>query len=62
MSKYQILKSKGFKTGFKKLSKEDKKLTLDIIKRLANDEVLELILKTTHCNEFKRLQRLSYQK
>ncbi|ULO02425.1 toxin-antitoxin system, toxin component, YafQ family [Campylobacter sp. RM5004] len=45
MSKYQILKSKGFKTDFKKLSKEDKKLTLDIIKRLANDEVLEPIYK-----------------
>ena len=39
--KYQVLKSKGFKTDFKKLSKEDKKLTLDIIERLTNDEILE---------------------
>lgn len=41
MSKYQVLKSKTFKIAFKKLSKEDKKLTLDIIERLANDETLE---------------------
>lgn len=41
MSKYQILRLKSFKTNFKKLCKEDKELTLDIIERLANDEILE---------------------
>lgn len=41
MSKYQILRLKSFKTNFKKLCKEDKELALDIIERLANDEILE---------------------
>ena len=39
--KYQILRTKAFKTAFKKLSKSDKSLTDDVIKRLANDEILE---------------------
>ncbi|GAD20125.1 putative addiction module toxin [Helicobacter fennelliae] len=39
--KYSILLANSFKKEAKKLNKEDIKLTMQIIDRLANDEILE---------------------
>ena len=39
--KYEITHAKGFKKAFKKLNPKDKELVLQILARLANDEILE---------------------
>lgn len=39
--KYEITHAKGFKKAFKKLIPKDKELVLQILTRLANDEILE---------------------
>ena len=40
--KYEILRSKKFKTNYKKLDSQAKDEVLNVLKRLANDEILEL--------------------
>ena len=39
--KYEIALAKGFKKGFKKLNSKDKELVMQVLARLANDEILE---------------------
>lgn len=41
MVKYLVKETRAYKTAFKKLSNKEKELTLSIINRLANDEILE---------------------
>lgn len=39
--KYNLTRSKQFKTDYKKLSQKDKELTLEVINKLVNGETLE---------------------